>query len=281
MDSPFLSLVIPAYNEQENVEVLLQRVAAALAPIGKPFEVIIVDDGSSDGTPKLLADGMQKYPWLRVVRMHKGHVKARVVITGKSAHSGYPHLGVNAIELAARAVTALGALRMELEREEAPNRQHFGDVPFVPLNIGTIRGGSAINVVPDRCVIELGLRPMPGSDVSDLVARVENAVRRAVNDAPADVKVLSNSPPLLLDENAFVHRELCSLVGQSDTQSVNFATDAGWFQELDVDCVLFGPGSIEDAHRPNEFMPKAEFERAAEILDRTIESFCVEAPARG
>ena len=218
---------------------------------------------------------------LRVVRMHKGHVKARVVITGKSAHSGYPHLGVNAIELGARAVSALGALRVELEREEAPNRQHFGDVPFVPLNIGTIRGGSAINVVPDRCVVELGLRPMPGSDVASLISRVENAVRRAVHDAPADVKVLSNSPPLLLDENAFVHRELCRLVGQNDTQSVNFATDAGWFQELDVDCVLFGPGSIEDAHRPNEFMPKAEFERAAEILDQAIETFCIEAPQRG
>src|SRR3954469_2562709 len=69
--APYLSLVIPAYNEQENVDVLLQRVAAALAQIGKPFEVILIDDGSTDDTPKLLSHGMQKYPWLRVIRMAK------------------------------------------------------------------------------------------------------------------------------------------------------------------------------------------------------------------
>ncbi|MGH7214808.1 MAG: glycosyltransferase family 2 protein, partial [Tepidisphaeraceae bacterium] len=68
---PYLSLVIPCYNEEENVDVLLQRVGNSLAPIGKPFEVIIIDDGSTDSTPKLLEDGMRKYPWLRVMRMGK------------------------------------------------------------------------------------------------------------------------------------------------------------------------------------------------------------------
>jgi glycosyltransferase involved in cell wall biosynthesis len=69
----FLSLVIPCYNEQENVDVLLTRVESALAVLNKPFEVILVDDGSTDDTPKLLAAGMAKYPWLRVLRMaHNG-----------------------------------------------------------------------------------------------------------------------------------------------------------------------------------------------------------------
>ncbi len=64
-----LTLVIPAFNEQENVEVLLQRVGAALEQIGRPFEVIIVDDGSTDETPALLERGMVRYPWLRVLRL--------------------------------------------------------------------------------------------------------------------------------------------------------------------------------------------------------------------
>lgn len=68
---PYLSLVIPAYNEQENIPTLLQRVGGALAPIGKPFEVILIDDGSTDDTPRLLAEGMKQYPWLRVIRMRK------------------------------------------------------------------------------------------------------------------------------------------------------------------------------------------------------------------
>src|SRR4051794_3277056 len=68
-EDPYLSLVIPAYNEQENVPTLLERVAAALAQAGRPFEVIIVDDGSTDDTPRLLAEAMTRYPWLRVLRM--------------------------------------------------------------------------------------------------------------------------------------------------------------------------------------------------------------------
>jgi glycosyltransferase involved in cell wall biosynthesis len=70
-DAPYLSLVIPAYNEQENIPTLLQRVGDALAQIGRPFEVIIIDDGSSDQTPRLLAEAMRNLPWLRVLRMEK------------------------------------------------------------------------------------------------------------------------------------------------------------------------------------------------------------------
>ena len=70
-DQPFLSVVIPCYNEEENVPTLLTRVDAALQTLGKPFEVILIDDGSTDSTPKLLEEGMRKYPWLRVLRMAK------------------------------------------------------------------------------------------------------------------------------------------------------------------------------------------------------------------
>src|SRR6476659_5961985 len=70
-DNPHLSLVIPCYNEAENVTTLLTRVEAALTLTGKPFEVILVDDGSTDATPKLLHDAMQTKPWLRVIRMAK------------------------------------------------------------------------------------------------------------------------------------------------------------------------------------------------------------------
>lgn len=69
MDSIYLSLVIPAYNESESIPALLARVEAALGSIGKPFEVIIVDDGSTDDTPRLLADAISKHPWLRVLRL--------------------------------------------------------------------------------------------------------------------------------------------------------------------------------------------------------------------
>ena len=87
-EAPYLSLVIPAYNEQENVNVLLERVSAALQHTGKPFEVIIVDDGSTDSTPQLLADGMRRYPWLRVLRMARNGGQSAAFEAGFEAARG-------------------------------------------------------------------------------------------------------------------------------------------------------------------------------------------------
>ena len=85
---PYLSLVIPCYNEQENVDVLLSRVDAALAGLGLPFEVILVDDGSTDDTPKLLREGMVKYPWLRVLRMAQNGGQSAAFEAGFEAAKG-------------------------------------------------------------------------------------------------------------------------------------------------------------------------------------------------
>lgn len=87
-EQPYLSLVIPCYNEEENVPTLLQRVEAALNQVGKPYEVVIVDDGSSDSTPKLLAEAMAKSPWLRVVRMAKNGGQSAAFEAGFEAARG-------------------------------------------------------------------------------------------------------------------------------------------------------------------------------------------------
>src|SRR3954447_12449640 len=87
-EDPYLSLVIPAYNEQENVPTLLERVSAALAQAGRPFEVIIVDDGSTDGTPRLLAEAMTQYPWLRVLRMARNGGQSAAFEAGFDAARG-------------------------------------------------------------------------------------------------------------------------------------------------------------------------------------------------
>ena len=87
-DQPFLSVVIPCYNEEENVPTLLTRVDAALQTLGKPFEVILIDDGSTDSTPKLLEEGMRKYPWLRVLRMQKNAGQSAGFEAGFAAAKG-------------------------------------------------------------------------------------------------------------------------------------------------------------------------------------------------
>jgi glycosyltransferase involved in cell wall biosynthesis len=86
--SPYLSLVIPCFNEEENVPTLLERVASALAELHRSFEVILIDDGSTDRTPALLADGMRQYPWLRVLRMQKNGGQSAAFEAGFAAARG-------------------------------------------------------------------------------------------------------------------------------------------------------------------------------------------------
>jgi acetylornithine deacetylase len=214
---------------------------------------------------------------LRVARTHKGHTKLRLIFHGISAHSGYPHLGANAIEPAGQAIVALAALRRQLEAEAVPYGDLFPEVPFVPLNVGMVHGGSAINVVPDRCVVELGFRPLPGVDSAELIARITDAVRSSASGrVEPEVELISESPPMLLDEASPIHRHLCALVGQSEGASVSYATDAGWLQQLGMDCAIFGPGSIEVAHKPNEYLPKDEFAAARGLVASAMRHFCEE-----
>ncbi|HEX7185477.1 MAG TPA: acetylornithine deacetylase [Thermoanaerobaculia bacterium] len=214
---------------------------------------------------------------LRVARAHKGHFKMRITLHGKSAHSGYPHLGVNAIEPAGRVIEALARLRRELEAEPALHGALFPEVPYVPLNVGTVQGGSAINVVPDRCAIEVGVRPLPEMGSAPLIERVRRAAAEVAAPLEPEIEVLSDSPPMFLDEGAPIHRHLCGLVGQREGATVSFATDAGWLQRLGMDCAIFGPGTIEVAHKPNEHVPKAELATARGLIEQTIRRFCEEA----
>ena len=209
---------------------------------------------------------------LRAVRMHKGHVRIRIDVRGVPAHSAYPHLGRSAIEPAARAIVALVALREALAGERPEHAAAFEPVPFVPLNVGGVNGGVADNVVPDRCVIDLGLRPLPGMETGPLVERVRAAIAPALQGEEWSLELVNESPPAIVPGDADHYRWLAGETGEAD--SVSFATDAGWLQRAGFECVVWGPGSIEVAHKPNEWVPVAELGRAGEVLGRAVARFC-------
>lgn len=212
---------------------------------------------------------------LRAVRMHKGYLKLRLSFAGRAAHSGYPHLGENAIEPAGRAIVALSELRRELEDERPAHSEHFPEVPYAPLVVARVSGGVALNVVPDRCVVEFGLRLLPAMDSREMIERVRCTLVDALGAAPGRLEELGESPAMLLDPEARLYRALCRELDQHDTHSVSFATDAGWLQTVGLACVIWGPGSITVAHRPNEYVPIAEFERAAHLLERVVRRACL------
>lgn len=214
---------------------------------------------------------------LSVVRMHKGHLIMRVTVHGKSAHSGSPHLGANAIEGAGRVVQALARLAGQFKQKRCDSSNFFSAVPYPVLTVARIHGGTAVNVVPDECVIELGLRLLPGMNTDAMIEWVRDTVVKSDPQQPISVEVVNDSPPLLTDQHAEVNTALCESVRQSRSLGVSFASDAGPLSRAGYECVLFGPGSIEAAHKPNEFVPIAELVRAREILHRLVERFCLDA----
>jgi acetylornithine deacetylase len=209
---------------------------------------------------------------LQAVRMHKGHLTMRVVVRGRSAHSGSPHLGDNAISCAVRVVEALDELASRMRGVRCETSSYFPDVPFPVLNVGRIAGGDTVNVVPDRCTIELGVRLLPGMSVQEAADGVTAAV--AERAPGATVQIVNDNPPLLLEEDAHIHRTLCGLLGQSRSCGVSFASDGGVLARCGFRCVLFGPGSIETAHRPDEHVPVGELRGARRVLEELIRRRC-------
>jgi acetylornithine deacetylase len=216
---------------------------------------------------------------LQVLRMHKGHLRLRLSFAGVPAHSGLPHLGVNAVEAAGRAIVALTELRQALERERPPNAEHFPEVPYVTLNVARVAGGGAINVVPADCVLDLGVRLLPGMSADEMTGRIRAVVQEAVSPVPFELAVLGETPPMITTESAPIVRLLASELGQTGTGSAPFGTDGGWLSRLGLDCIIWGPGSIEVAHKPNESLPVAEFVRAGELLTRIVHRACAAVPA--
>lgn len=255
--------ILLTYDEEVGTLGARRLVEAGGAPEPLPRRTIV-------GEPTSLVPG----------RLHKGHLRLRVVIEGRAAHSGLPRLGRSAIEPAARVVLALAELRRALESERPPHADAFPGVPHVTLNVGRIEGGVAANVIPDRCAIEIGARLLPEMDAGAFVARVTAAVDAAAGDAPRTIELAGESPPVHVDERSDLWRWLRDDAGGTARPdeprpiSVPFATDAGWLQRAGFECVIWGPGSIEVAHRANEFVPLADLARAREVLARAVDRWC-------
>lgn len=231
---------------------------------------------------------------LGVVRLHKGHAKRRFVLRGRSAHSGTPQLGRSAIEAVGPVLSRLAALRDELAGEGGPEAAAFPSAPCPVLTVGRVVGGEAINMVAETCTIELGVRALPGQRAADLLARVREAVAAGVADddrrlsarataagtrpGATDTVIppitvtesdLGDNPPLGTPRSAPIVARLMDAVGQRDDLGVSFASDGGHLAGgLGMTPVLFGPGHMRVAHRPDEHLDPAELDRARTTIAR-------------
>jgi len=205
----------------------------------------------------------------RMLRMHPGHVAMRILCGGRAAHSSKPDLGRSAIRLAARVVEELDRLA-----EDWRGRTRFAELlerPFVVMNVATIHGGSAINIVPDRCVIELGFRPLPGMDVDVLEAEIAERVGPL-----GDVRCehVRTTPSLLTPEGTELEALLRPLAADPALGAAAFATDGGNFERLGTRTLVFGPGSIDVAHKADEYVPVDELHHAVRVVEEVVGRRC-------
>ncbi|MEW5738516.1 MAG: acetylornithine deacetylase [Myxococcota bacterium] len=210
---------------------------------------------------------------LRPIRANKGYCLAEVEVRGKEGHSAYPDTGASAIFRAARWLErieawSLGELRVEQRPDFVP--------PYATLNVGMISGGKAKNVIPGACRFTLEWRPLPSQPVEAVLRAVEALRDALASEEPgfeATVKPLRMDRGFETSADADVVRFLAERTGKTP-DTVAFGTEGPQLAALGAVPVVFGPGDITVAHQTGEHVPKAELERAVDVLEAALLHFC-------
>lgn len=237
------------------------------------------------GVPALVRHVVQHLPLPRLViigeptlmqpvNAHKGVFGFRTTVTGKDGHSSLTHIAASAIRPAAAIAGFLYDLADE-KRAEAEPGSGF-EPPYTTFNIGTIAGGTALNIVPRSCTMEWEFRPLPGEDPAAILARIEHFIAERVRPdlvaqhpaATVETVPLCAVPPLRPDPDGPAETLVRHLTGSNAAGVVPFGTEAGVFQQAGISAVVIGPGDITLAHRPNEYITRGQLAAGAAFLDR-------------
>ncbi|QFT61473.1 acetylornithine deacetylase [Roseivivax sp. THAF30] len=209
---------------------------------------------------------------MRIIEGHKGCCEYTATFTGLEGHGSAPDRGVNAVSYAVLYVTRLLLLADQL-RGRAPETSKF-DPPWTTINIGRLAGGHAHNVIPGWAEVQWEMRPVQGSDAAfvkdDIRAYVERdllpAMREVHPDADIVTEVIGEVAGLEpMSENA-ARDLMAELTGATKAELVPFGTEAGLFQEIGMSVVVCGPGSIAQAHKPDEFVTREQLSQCIDML---------------
>jgi acetylornithine deacetylase len=215
-------------------------------------------------------------PSMRLVSGHKGGAGLRTTVTGKEAHSSQPHRAANAVMAAARLIGEIE--RMAAERRAAADPDSPFEPPYTTFNVGMIEGGTAPNIVPRSCAFQWEYRLLPGDDGDAIVERFDRfaeeqvlpELRRSAPEAAIVTEARPRVPPLAPEPDSPAEALVRALIGANRAHMVSFGTEAGLFQEAGLSTVVCGPGSIDQAHQPDEFIEIAQVEACEAMLRRLI-----------
>lgn len=202
---------------------------------------------------------------------HKGVYRYRCCVRGKEAHSSLTPQSVNAIEMAARVVGRVRDMGESFERSE-PRYEGF-DVPFTTTSVGQFHGGIADNVVPRDAEFRYEFRNLPTADAQALQAEVlayarslEPAMKQVSPEAGFRFETICEVPAFLAEPGDLATRMARRLSGETATTLVGFGTEAGLFQRSGIPTVVCGPGSIQQAHQPDEYVELSQLARCESFM---------------
>ncbi|MBU1210767.1 MAG: acetylornithine deacetylase [Alphaproteobacteria bacterium] len=213
---------------------------------------------------------------MEVVDAHKGPARWNVTITGRAAHSSMAHLGVNAVHVAAQMIGELRRIEDDLRDN---HRDERFEPPYATLQVTTIEGGAASNIIPLSCRFGFEVRALPGVDVAAIERRVSDFAHerclpsmRAVSEAAAiDIELVNYVPPFAARNGSKAVALALHLAGANRISAVSYATEAGLFQTAGPDTVVCGPGQIAQAHTANEWIAESELAACMAFLKRLAE----------
>ena len=215
---------------------------------------------------------------MRIVGAHKGGAKLVTHCCGKEGHSSAPHKGASAVMMAGEFIAALGRVGAELEHD----RDDRFDPPYTTTGANVISGGTALNILAGECTITWECRPLPGRDPLAVVARMKEIAqhtilpkfRRGAPDADFETVVAASYPGLALDPDSPAVRLARELTGANAVETAAYGTEAGHFARAGIPAVICGPGSIEQAHKADEYCALSEIDACKRFLSNVVARAC-------
>ena len=214
---------------------------------------------------------------MKMVVAHKGISVFRCSVHGKSAHSSLTHQGINAISYAAKLIGFIDELASQLAQSDQVDPMF--DVPYSTLSIGTIEGGTATNIVPNLCEFTFDYRNLPSMSTQDILPVIEQRITELNQqmqqvDSQTGIKIeqLESVPAMTDTESEALQQLIAGLVQSSVRHKVAYATEGGQFTNAGIATVICGPGSIEQAHKADEYVELAQLAECDDFLQKLLQS---------
>lgn len=216
----------------------------------------------------------------QVFTQHKGFAACRVAIRGVDGHSSKPGKGANAIQQAALVIAKLHDI--ELERQQHRSLEAIFEVPYTTLNVGMIHGGTARNIIPNHCEVQFEYRTMPGEDTDYVLKQIQGYVQEVLlpdfkkqhPDVDIVVERENSGLPMQTPAGSTIEALALELTRNTRTGAAPYYTEGAIYNESGIPTVVCGPGDIDQAHRPNEFITREQLDRGVPFLGQLISRVC-------